>query len=129
MLWSTAFCCALIISFAGLFSGVSESHSRLTNSTPADNAILPSTPRIVRAEVTETALRSIRVGQKADISTQTDQSVRIPGTVKRIASVFGARRMQSDQACRLTDEHVVEVVVEPQVTAMLIGQRVLVRFK
>ena len=37
---SIAFCCALIICFTGLFSGVSESYSRLTNSTPADLVIL-----------------------------------------------------------------------------------------
>ncbi|WCM26230.1 ABC transporter permease [Sphingomonas sp. QA11] len=37
---SIAFCCALIICFTGLFSGVSESYSRLTNSTPADLVVL-----------------------------------------------------------------------------------------
>jgi len=110
-------------SFASVGTGVS------TLNVSVLFTIAPSTPRIVRAEVTETALRSIRVGQSADISTETGQSVRIPGTVKRIAPVFGARRLQSDQASRLTDERVVEVIVETRNTDLLIGQRVLVRFK
>lgn len=37
---SIAFCCALIICFTGLFSGVSQSYSRLTNSTPANLVVL-----------------------------------------------------------------------------------------
>jgi HlyD family secretion protein len=110
-------------SFASIGTGVS------TLNVSVLFMIVPNTPRIIRAEVTETALRSIRVGQTADISTETNQSVRIPGTVKRIAPVFGARRLQSDQASRLTDERVVEVIVETQNTDLLIGQRVLVRFK
>ena len=110
-------------SFASIGTGVS------TLNVSVLFTIVPNTPRIIRAEVTETALRSIRVGQTADVSTETDQSVRIPGTVKRIAPVFGARRLQSDQASRLTDERVVEVIVETQNTDLLIGQRVLVRFK
>lgn len=91
--------------------------------------LVPDTPRIVRAEVTETALRSIRVGQKVRISPEADRSASVPGKVKRIASVFGARRLQSDQASRLTDERVVEVIVETRNKDLLIGQRVLVRFE
>lgn len=37
---SIAFCCALIICFTGLFSGVSQSYSRLTNSTRADLVVM-----------------------------------------------------------------------------------------
>ncbi|WP_294332967.1 ABC transporter permease [uncultured Sphingomonas sp.] len=37
---SIAFCCALILSFTGLFSGVAQSYSGLTNATPADLIIL-----------------------------------------------------------------------------------------
>lgn len=110
-------------SFASVGTGVS------TLNVSVLFTIVPSTPRIVRAEVTETALRSIRIGQPTEISTETNRSARIPGTVKRIAPVFGARRLQSDQASRLTDERVVEVIVETANTDLLIGQRVLVRFK
>jgi HlyD family secretion protein len=48
--------------------------------------------------------------------------------VIRRAAVFGARKLQSDDASERTDERVVEVVVATQGAPFLIGQRVLVKF-
>ncbi|WCM26228.1 HlyD family efflux transporter periplasmic adaptor subunit [Sphingomonas sp. QA11] len=110
-------------SFASVGTGVS------TLNVSVLFTIVPNTPRIVRAEVTETALRSIRAGQAVKISPENERSASISGTVKRIAPIFGARRLQSDQASQLTDERVVEVIVQTRSTDMLIGQRVLVRFE
>lgn len=42
---SIAFCCALILCFTGLFSGVAKSYSGLTNATPADLIVLNAKAR------------------------------------------------------------------------------------
>ena len=46
----------------------------------------------------------------------------------RRAAVFGARKLQSDDASERTDDRVVEVVVDSTGAPFLIGQRVLVKF-
>lgn len=88
----------------------------------------PRAARIVRVEVTEGALASVKTGQKVVISRETNTSETYPGEVLRIAAVFGARRLQSDDPSERKDERVVEVVVSADGAPLLIGQRVLVRF-
>jgi HlyD family secretion protein len=88
----------------------------------------PAGHRIVRAEVTETALPAVAIGGKVEIVPETDQSRAYPGTVLRRAGVFGARKLQSDDPSERTDERVVEVVVSADGAPLLVGQRVLVKF-
>jgi HlyD family secretion protein len=88
----------------------------------------PRAPRIVRAELEERSLREVRPGMAVEIVPEADQSRTYPGTVIRIAEVFGARRLQSDDPGKQTDERVVEVVVDAQRAQVLVGQRVLVKF-
>jgi HlyD family secretion protein len=88
----------------------------------------PAGARIVRAEVTESALPSVSLGQTVAIVPETDQSKSYPGKVLRQAAVFGARKLQSDDPSERTDEKVVEVVVSADNAPLLIGQRVLVKF-
>lgn len=88
----------------------------------------PAGRRIVRAEVTETALPFVAVGQQVQIATETDQSKAYPGRVLREAGVFGARKLQSDDPSERTDDRVVEVVVSADSAPFLVGQRVLVKF-
>jgi HlyD family secretion protein len=88
----------------------------------------PAGARIVRAEVTETALDSVRVGQDVRILPEADQSRAYPGKVLRRAALFGARKLQSDDPAERTDERVVEVVVSADGAPFLVGQRVLVKF-
>ncbi len=83
---------------------------------------------IVRAEVTESALPSVKLGQTVAIVPETDQSKSYPGKVLRQAAVYGARKLQSDDPAERTDEKVVEVVVSADNAPLLIGQRVLVKF-
>ncbi|WP_294333017.1 efflux RND transporter periplasmic adaptor subunit [uncultured Sphingomonas sp.] len=90
--------------------------------------IAPDGPRIVRAEVAENALKLVHIGQHVQITPESDKSRKVAGLVKRIAPVFGSRKLQSDQASQRTDERVVEVVVSTSDSTLLIGQRVLVRF-
>jgi HlyD family secretion protein len=84
--------------------------------------------RIVRAEVTESELPSVAIGQSVRIVPEADQSKAYPGQVIRQAALFGARKLQSDDPAERTDERVVEVVVSASEAPLLVGQRVLVKF-
>lgn len=88
----------------------------------------PNTQRIVRAEIPETALGTVKVGQEVEISPETDDSKVYVGRVLRQSAMFGARKLQSDDPSERTDERVVEVVITADGAPFLIGQRVLVKF-
>jgi HlyD family secretion protein len=88
----------------------------------------PAGARIVRAEVSESQLPSVSIGEPVKIVPESDQSKVYPGQVLRQAAVFGARKLQSDDPSERTDERVVEVVVSANGAPLLIGQRVLVKF-
>ena len=88
----------------------------------------PATARIIRAEIAESALPSVNVGQDAVLSPEADETKSFTGKVLRRAEIFGARKLQSDDPSEKTDERVVEVVISADNTPFLIGQRVLVKF-
>jgi HlyD family secretion protein len=88
----------------------------------------PKAARIVRAEISESALPNVEVGQSVQMSPESDPGKAFPGRVIRQAPVFGARKLQSDDPTDRSDERVVEVVVSADGAPFLIGQRVLVKF-
>jgi HlyD family secretion protein len=88
----------------------------------------PHAARIVRAELEERSLPLVHAGMRVEIVPEGDQSKSYPGTVLRIAQVFGARKLQTDDPSQQTDERVVEVVADAQQAQVLVGQRVLVKF-
>ena len=88
----------------------------------------PQTAHIIRAEIPEAALPSVKAGQEAELTPEADQSQVYVGRVLRRAEMFGARKLQSDDPSEKTDERVVEVVVSADAAPFLIGQRVLVKF-
>jgi HlyD family secretion protein len=88
----------------------------------------PDAPRIIRAEIAETSLPHVAIGQTVQISPESDPAKVFSGKVLRQAAVFGARKLQSDDPTERTDDRVVEVVVSADNTPFLIGQRVLVKF-
>lgn len=88
----------------------------------------PATARIIRAEVAESALPFVVIGQTVQVSTESDPSKTFAGRVLRQAAVFGARKLVSDDPTERTDDRVVEVVVSADGAPFLIGQRVLVKF-
>lgn len=88
----------------------------------------PNNARIVRAEIAESALPAVAIGQAVEISPEADDTKIYVGKVLRRAAVFGARKLQSDDPSERTDERVVEVVVSADGIPLLIGQRVLVKF-
>jgi HlyD family secretion protein len=88
----------------------------------------PDNMRIVRAEVEERSLASVKVGQPVEIVPESDQDKSYTGKVIRIAGVMGSRKLRSDDPSERPDERVVEVVVDAEQAPVLIGQRVLVKF-
>ena len=88
----------------------------------------PKANRIVRAEISESALPFVLIGQDVQLSPEADPAKVIQGKVLRRAAVFGARKLQSDDPTERSDERVVEVVVATDGAPFLIGQRVLVKF-
>lgn len=90
--------------------------------------LAPAAPHIIRAEIVESAIPDVRIGQEAEIVPEADPSRLAVGHVIRIAATFGARKLKSDAANEASDERVVEVVVSADSAPFLIGQRVLVKF-
>lgn len=88
----------------------------------------PQAGRIVRAEIAEGSLSFVDIGQRVQMSPESDPTKVYPGKVLRRAAVFGARKLQSDDPNEKTDDRVVEVVVDSSGAPFLIGQRVLVKF-
>jgi len=88
----------------------------------------PAIPFIIRAEIIESAIPDVYVGQEAEITPESDPSKVAIGKVLRIAGTFGAQKLKSDSATEATDERVVQVVVSAANAPFLIGQRVLVKF-
>jgi HlyD family secretion protein len=85
-------------------------------------------PHIIRAEIVESAIPDVHIGQEAEIVPEADPSHLAVGHVIRIAPTFGERKLKSDAANEASDERVVEVVVSADAAPFLIGQRVLVKF-
>ncbi len=88
----------------------------------------PALPHIIRAEIVESAIPDVYVGQAAQIIPEVDSSKVWTGHVMRIAATFGSRKLKSDSATEASDERVVEVVVSADNAPFLIGQRVMVKF-
>ncbi|HEY9237012.1 MAG TPA: HlyD family efflux transporter periplasmic adaptor subunit [Phenylobacterium sp.] len=88
----------------------------------------PDAARIVRAEIAEGSLSYVDIGQNVQIAPESEPDKIYVGKVLRRAAVFGARKLQSDDATELADDRVVEVVVSADNAPFLIGQRVLVKF-
>lgn len=88
----------------------------------------PNTARIVRAELAESDLPNVTIGQEVQIVPDADPLHPAHGRVIRRAYQFGARKLVSDDPSEKTDERVVEVVANVDAAPFLIGQRVLVKF-
>jgi len=88
----------------------------------------PDAQKIVRAEVAESGVPNVFVGQPVRMSPEDDPSKVYVGRVIRRAYEYGAPKLQSDDPAERTDERVVEVVVSAESAPFLIGQRVLVKF-
>ncbi|WP_447726197.1 efflux RND transporter periplasmic adaptor subunit [Sphingomonas koreensis] len=90
--------------------------------------LAPETDRIVRAELDEQFVTSVRSGQPARILLDYDDKQMFEGKVVRLGEVFGARKLASDDPNERQDTRVIEMVVSVRNgQALRIGQRVQVR--
>lgn len=88
----------------------------------------PRAPRIVRAELEEQYLDAVALNQAVEIVLEADPDQKWSGTVVRVGRIVGAKTPSEDPAEK-QDNRVVEVVIAfDGAEALLIGQRVIVRF-
>lgn len=90
----------------------------------------PAGPRIVRAELEEGAVRTVHVGQRAEIISEFDAGIVYAARVARVGELFGPKRPITDDPTERQDVRVVECVLtlDADGAPLLIGQRVTVRF-
>ena len=92
--------------------------------------LMPEAQKIVRADLDESFVGNVVIGQKATVSPDARPQESYEGEVIRISEIFGRRTTQD--ATRQgggANDHVIEVVVGVGDVPLLIGQRVLVRFE
>lgn len=90
--------------------------------------LAPETERIVRAELDEQFVTSVRPGQTARIMLEYDEKQAFSGKVLRLGEVFGARKLANDDPNERQDMRVIEMVVSVRNgQALRIGQRVQVQ--
>lgn len=87
----------------------------------------PDVPRIVRAELEEQDLASVAPQQRVEVILEADPTKKWAATVLRVGRVVGQRTASEDPSEK-QDNRVVEVVITLNTDALLIGQRVIVRF-
>jgi HlyD family secretion protein len=90
--------------------------------------LVPNTQHIVRAEIAESDIPNVFVGQTVELTPEAGAGKPFVGKVLRRSDEFGGRKLISDDPTEQTDARVVEVVVAADNTPFLIGQRVLVKF-
>ncbi|MBS0657119.1 MAG: HlyD family efflux transporter periplasmic adaptor subunit [Verrucomicrobia bacterium] len=90
--------------------------------------LIPEPGRIVRAELEERFVGRVAPGQSAEIVFETDEARRLRARVLRVGAIYGPRRPHPDDPSERTDARVVECVLSVEEPALLVGQRVLVRF-
>ena len=91
--------------------------------------LLPTTPPVVRAELSESMVDAVKVGMPATVTTDGGGSDRSwPAHVLRIGSVVGPSTLEDDPQQRLNTRTVSCVLAFDQPQALRIGERVLVRF-
>ena len=110
-----------------LLRRMAVSGTSVTSGTPLF-VIAPAGPRVVRAEVDEAFVDSVRVGAAAVVTREFDEGHPITAKVLRIADAFATPTLNDDPTSR-SDSRVVSVVLElPEAPPLKFGQRVLVRF-
>jgi multidrug resistance efflux pump len=89
--------------------------------------LLPETPRIVRAELSEVYADAVRADMPARVSPEDDPGRSWPAHVLRVSAIVGPARLEED-AQRRSVERTVECVLSLDgETPLRVGQRVLAR--
>lgn len=89
--------------------------------------LLPDAPLIVRAEVNEAFVDTVRVGMRAEVVTQDGASKTYAATVTRVGDVFGPAKLADDPQ-EGSDSRDVVCILKVDANELRVGQRVQVRF-
>ncbi len=91
--------------------------------------LLPDGPRIVRADLNESLIARVQAGMRAEVVSIADDSVVHGARVLNVGEVFGPPRTPDTAGSEeIADTRVVECLLQLDVSVLLVGQRVLVRF-
>ena len=90
---------------------------------------VPDSPFIIRAEVEEKFLQGIKPGTKVDIIPDSDENKLYMGKVLKIGNYLGPKRMSFDDPQEKNDVRTIECILTVYEKNLLLGQRVLVKFK
>lgn len=90
--------------------------------------LLPLTPRIVRAELSEAYIGTVQVGMPAAVTADGRGATQWRAHVLRVGRVIGPSQLEEDTQARATTRTVPCVLTFDQPQDLRIGQRVLVRF-
>jgi len=90
-------------------------------------ALLPETPRIVRAEISEAYADAVRPDMTAIVSPEDDPGRSWPAHVLRLSAIVGPARLEDDAQRRSVERTVECVLALDGETPLRVGQRVLAR--
>lgn len=89
----------------------------------------PARPYVVRADLDERYLGQVQPGMRAWVSPEADPSRRYAARVLRVADLIGPASDLPGVPARRSDDRIVECTLRLDSTALVIGQRVLVRIE
>jgi multidrug resistance efflux pump len=89
--------------------------------------LLPATPRIVRAEISEAYADAVRPDMKAAVSPEDDPGHSWPAHVLRVSAIVGPARLEDDAQRRSVERTVECVLALDGDNPLRVGQRVLAR--
>lgn len=91
---------------------------------------IPDAPFIVRSEIEEKFVRLIKPGVKVDIIPDSDETKTYAGKVITMGNYLGQKRSSyDDEATEKSDVKTVECIITVYEKDLILGQRVLVKFK
>lgn len=90
---------------------------------------VPDAPFIVRAEVEEKFIQMIKPGTKVDIVPDSDETKVYAGKVIKMGTYLGPKRLSFDDPTEKSDVRTVECIITIYEKDLVLGQRVLVKFK
>lgn len=91
-------------------------------------SLLPLRPFIIRAELNESLVSSVRAGMSAQVSDDYGQTILGTAHVLRIGSIFGPSTLQDESDSRVGERSVECVLTMDGNPPLKVGERVLVRF-
>ncbi|OGV31647.1 MAG: hypothetical protein A2020_05665 [Lentisphaerae bacterium GWF2_45_14] len=90
---------------------------------------IPDEPYIARVEIEEKFIKDVKVGAAAEIIPDSDEAKCYTGKVVKIGSYLGPKRQFLDDPQEKNDVRTAECILSVDEKNLILGQRVLVKFK